>query len=825
METSQSTVRPGGLLAVLAFAGIVASLTQTLVVPLLGQLPQLLHTEASDAAWVVTSSLLVSAVVTPVSGRLGDMFGKRLVLVGSVVPVVIGSVVCALASSLWPMIIGRGLQGMGVGIIPVGIAALRDLLPPRRLGSGIALISSSLGIGGALGMPLAAAVVEYSSWRVLFWGVAGLSALSGLLIFAVMPRIEKHGPRGRFDVLGAIGLGAALVCLLLAVSKGAAWGWTSTTILSLFGGTVVALLVWVGWELWTRDPLVDLRVTTRPQVLLTNAASIVLGMAMYAQSLIVPQLLQLPESTGYGLGQSMVQMGLWMAPAGLMMTLISPVGARLSARSGPKVTLMTGAVIITAGYGCSLLLMGITWGLLAVTIIISIGVGFAYGAMPALIMSAVPATETAAANSFNTLMRAIGTSVAAAVIGAVLAELSTTIKGHSIPTESGFQAGLLIGCGVAAAAALIALTIPARRVVTDEAGVHGQGGPVEVPAGEPATTDEAEYAGELGSGSPALVATANGAGSSPSAAVGVSPAAAVHGAVAETDGYIAPLDAMPQPVGSVVFGRVRDTRGAAVAGATLTLISTSGRQVGRTRSRTDGYYELAAPEPGSYVLIASAEGRRPDASTATLGNRPLACDITLDAMAGVTGTVTRSDDGSPVVGARISVLDQRGEVLSSGESDPMGRFEVGELSEGEFTVAVSALGFHPTAVPVRVTGQEATVLDVLLRPGVRLAGVVRTRDGRPLEDAHVILTDARGEVVDTLTTGPDGSYTFADLDEGIYTVTATGYGPETMQVQVRDADVTGVDVELGHRSSVLPAARNAELDADPMARQRSDTPL
>lgn len=825
METSRSTVRSGGLLAVLAFAGIVASLTQTLVVPLLGQLPQLLHTEASNAAWVVTSSLLVSAVVTPVAGRLGDMFGKRLVLVGSVVPVVIGSVVCALASSLWPMIIGRGLQGMGVGLIPVGIAALRDLLPPRRLGSGIALISSSLGIGGALGMPLAAAVVEYSSWRVLFWGVAALSALSGLLIFAVVPRVEKHGPRGRFDVLGALGLGTALVCLLLAVSKGATWGWTSPTISSLFGGTVVALVVWAWWELRIRDPLVDLRVTVRPQVLLTNAASIVLGMAMYAQVLLVPQLLQLPATTGYGLGQSMVQMGLWMAPGGLMMTLISPIGARLSARSGPKVTLATGAVIITAGYGCSLFLMGTTWGLLAVTVIISIGVGFAYGAMPALIMGAVPASETAAANSFNTLMRAIGTSVAAAVIGAALAELSTTVQGHSIPTENGFRVGLLIGCGVAAAAALIALTIPVRRAVVDAAdGVddHGAGEVAPARVGKAVPIDNADaQAAEPGSDSRPLVSTSNGA-VSPLAPAVASSASDTHAEPDRVPADAGPLDT-DRPAGWVVFGRVQDARGAAVTGATLTLISTSGRQMGRTRSRADGYYELAAPTPDSYVLIASAEGRRPDASTVTLGGLPVTCDVTLDAMAGITGTVARSDNGSPVPGARIAVLDLRGEVLSSGETDPAGRFEVGELLEGEFTVAVSALGFHPTAVPARVSGRDTAVLDVLLRPGVRLRGVVRTRDGRPLEDAQVTLTDARGEVVDTLTTGPDGAYTFANLDAGTYTVIATGYGPETAQVRVHDEDITGVDVELGHRPSVLSVVDNVDLAARPENRRQSGT--
>ena len=415
MEKARSAGNSGGILAVLAFAGIIASLTQTLVVPLLGQLPQLLDTSASNATWVVTASLLAAAVTTPVSGRLGDLYGKRLVLLASTVPLLAGSIICAVSSSLLPMIIGRGLQGMSAGIVPVGIAALRDLLPRERLGSGIALISSSLGIGGALGLPLAAAVIQYSSWRALFWGMAVLAVVVAGLIYALIPATPTSGSTGRFDVLGALGLGIGLVCLLLAVSKGSSWGWGSGLTIGLFVAAVVVLLVWGWWELATGNPLVDLRVTARPQVLLTNGASMVVGMAMYAQSLVVPQLLQLPKATGYGLGQSMMAMGLWMAPAGLMMMLVSPVGARLSARSGPKITLVTGCVIIAAGYGSSLALMGTTWGLLIVTLIINTGVGFAYGAMPALVMAAVPQSETAAANSFNTLMRSIGTSTAAAV--------------------------------------------------------------------------------------------------------------------------------------------------------------------------------------------------------------------------------------------------------------------------------------------------------------------------------------------------------------------------------------------------------------------------
>src|SRR5690606_4607177 len=191
--------------------------------------------------------------------------------------------------------------------------------------------------------------------------------------------------------------------------------------------------------------------------------SVVVGFGMYAQSLIVPQLLQLPAETGYGLGQSMLAMGLWMAPGGLMMMLVSPIGGKLSSKRGPKVTLFVGCLIIALGYGSSIVLTGSTWGLLVVTAICSTGVGFAYGAMPALIMSAVPQSETASANSVNSLMRSMGTSISAAVVGVVLSQMSVQAAGYSIPTEAGFRTGLLIGCGVALVAAAITLTIPVVR--------------------------------------------------------------------------------------------------------------------------------------------------------------------------------------------------------------------------------------------------------------------------------------------------------------------------------------------------------------------------
>lgn len=462
MSSSPPTARPVLIVTVLAAGGIVATLMQTLVVPLIGQLPRLLGTSAGNASWVITATLLAGSAAIATIGRLSDLLGNRRMLLTCIGSLLVGSVICALSSSLTPMVIGRALEGVGLGVVPVGISALRELVPPERLGSSIALISSSLGIGGALGLPFAAVMAEHADWHVVFWVAAGLSAVVGVLVWLVIPVLPPRAA-GHFDAVGAVGLGVGLVCLLLPVSKGADWGWTSGTTLGLIGASLVLFAGWGWWELRIDDPLVNLRIAARRQVLMTNLASVVLGFALYASQLILPQLLQLSSATGYGLGQSMFATGLWMAPSGLLMLVVSPYGGRLSAAYGPKVTLIAGSLVIAVGYGSSMVLLSTAWGLLIVSCICMVGVAFAYGAMPALIVSAVPASETGSATSFNTLARSIGITLAAAVVGVVLTQRTTLLGTQHVPSQGGFRLGLLIGCAVALAAAAVALAIPSRR--------------------------------------------------------------------------------------------------------------------------------------------------------------------------------------------------------------------------------------------------------------------------------------------------------------------------------------------------------------------------
>jgi MFS family permease len=380
-------------------------------------------------------------------------------------------VIAALTTSLIPLIIGRGLQGFGAPVIPLGISVLRAALPPERVASAMGLMSASLGVGGALGLPLSAVIAEQFNWHALFWCAAALGLASGLLFVLLVPDLEPVSADHRFDPVGAVTLGAGLVLLLLPISKGAMWGWTSAPTLGMLAAAVATFGVFTWWQYRVPSPIVDIRTTLKRPVLLTNLASVAVGFGMFALSLVGPQLLEMPRETGFGLGQSMIATGLWMAPGGLAMMAAAPVAARVVSSRGPKIVLVIGCAIIAAGYLAGTLMLGSPVGLLVLGLIVSFGVGFAFAALPALINSAVPVSETASANSINSLARSLGTSTSSAVMTAVLAQTSIMFAGQALPSLGGFRTALLIAAAAAAGAALIAMAIPKgpRPVAPDEA--------------------------------------------------------------------------------------------------------------------------------------------------------------------------------------------------------------------------------------------------------------------------------------------------------------------------------------------------------------------
>lgn len=457
--------RPGFLIAVLSTAGICVSLMQTLVIPLMPELPRLLDTSPANASWVITATLMTACVAMPVFGRLGDIYGPKRLMIACAALLTVGSLIAATSTSLIPLVIGRGLQGFGLPIIALGISVMRACVPPDRVGSAMAMMSSSLGVGGALGLPLSAFIAQNFDWHMLFWFSAVLGA-TAMLVFAVLLPTVPPVSKDRFDPIGAIGLAAGLITLLLGISKGSDWGWTSVTTLAMFGSSAVIFVLFGWWELRSPSPIVDLRTSARLPVLTTNLASVSVGFAMFALSLTGPQILELPTETGYGLGLSMLEAGLWMAPGGLAMMVTAPIAARIMARSGPKFTLSIGCLVISVSYVAGTQLLGAPWHVSLFWVMVNIGVGFAFASMPTLIIAAVPVSETAAANGINQLARSLGTSLSSAVIGAVMGAMTTTVAGHQVPSREAVVAALLIAAGAAGVAALLAMAIP--RAKNDE---------------------------------------------------------------------------------------------------------------------------------------------------------------------------------------------------------------------------------------------------------------------------------------------------------------------------------------------------------------------
>lgn len=452
----------GAIIAVLAAAGLCSSFMFTLMVPIQSKLPELLDASREDTAWVVTSTLLAAAVITPISGRLGDMYGKRRIVLVLIAVMVVGSVVAAFSPGIIGVIVGRTLQGAIVGVVPLGISIMRDVLHEDRVDSAVAFMSATLGVGGALGLPISALVTERSDWHVLFWMAAGLGVAVFALVLWIVP-VSVLRTAGRFDYIGAAGLAVGLIGILLAISRGNEWGWTSPTVLALGLGGLAVLIAWGWFELRIDEPLLDLRVAARPAVLLTNIASIAMGFSLFASNVVYPQLLELPVATGAGFGLSLLAASLIVMPSGLVMMVLSPVAGRIASRTGPKLLLLLGAISLIAAYGFTLLFSSEVWHILIANILIGAGIGFGYASMPMLIMRSVPQSETGASNGLNALFRSLGTSTAAAVIGAVLATYSVDFEGVQAPTTTGFTLSLILGGGAAIVALVVALFIPAKR--------------------------------------------------------------------------------------------------------------------------------------------------------------------------------------------------------------------------------------------------------------------------------------------------------------------------------------------------------------------------
>jgi MFS family permease len=443
-------------LPVACYAVLLVSALQTLVVPVVANIQADLGVSATSASWVVTANLLAAAVLTPMLGRLGDLHGRRPVMVGVLAVVLLGSVLAATTSSLPLLLLARVMQATSFGLFPLSIGVLREELPPRRLTGAMALVSGMLAVGAGLGLVVTGLLMRHNGdYHQLFWLATGLSVV-GLIGVWLLPR-RPAAATGRLDWIGAGVLGLGLVLLIMPVEEGNTWGWASARVLGSLAAAVLVLAAFVLLERRTAQPLVSTRMLTNRPLVVANAAGLFLGFSMFAVFLAVSALVQAPPAiTGYGFHSTVLAASLvYLLPGTAGGIITAPLGGRLVGRYGPKATLVIAALLALTGFAMLAVLHGATWEIIVGASAVNTAVMFGYAALPALLIEHVTPAETGIANSVNSISRSVGMSLGTAFVVTMLTRNPIAGAPVPLPHESQFVAIFVAGAVLAGAAAAV----------------------------------------------------------------------------------------------------------------------------------------------------------------------------------------------------------------------------------------------------------------------------------------------------------------------------------------------------------------------------------
>jgi len=450
------------VMRVLVVAALTMSVVSTLGTPLIPDIAAEKDVSLEDAQWMLTVTMLVGAIATPLIGRLGDGSKRKRILLATLSTVLVGLVITASAGSFAQMLVGRGIQGVGYGTVPLTIAYARHHIGPSLQTRTIAALSVTVAVGAGLGFPLTGLIAQLFDFHIAFWFGALCCAASLTAVALLLPSDSGADHEVRVDYVGAVTLGAGLTALLVAISRGESWGWSSSKVLGLLVAGVVLLIGWGLFETRSANPIIDLRLSAKPAVLGANTGALLMGAGMFMGLSLVNRLVQTPTSAGYGFGASLFLAGLVLLPLSFGSLVAQPIARAVTDRRGVRVVLPVGALAVAL----ILLVASAThdhlFELFAITAILGVGIGTTFAAMPALIVSHVPHSRVGSAMSTNQVLRSIGGALGSAIAASVLA--ARTPDGAIYPESGAYTLAFLIGSALCVVAGAVAFAlVPARR--------------------------------------------------------------------------------------------------------------------------------------------------------------------------------------------------------------------------------------------------------------------------------------------------------------------------------------------------------------------------